>query len=248
MSLQNEAEEGATAALACDPQANLVLERLVRPKREDEAAGFFAKPSDGRVHAAGSLEVRDAFLARECIEVADEEHGDVRGHGGSVQLQVRLKSRPMRIGELARQVGLRTSAIRYYEELGVLAPPARVSGRREYGLEAVGALRLVLAAQQAGFTLGEVRTLLSILTSQQGASGRWPELARAKLEELDEGIERLRAARAVLVDAIDCACAGEADACKLVAARSRRTVVRRAKGARAAGPAAAPPARMHRRA
>jgi MerR family redox-sensitive transcriptional activator SoxR len=123
----------------------------------------------------------------------------------------------MRIGELARQVGLRTSAIRYYEELGLLEPARRVSGRREYGSDALNTLRLVRAAQQAGFSLDEIRTLLSTISSKQPRSDTWVDLARTKLEHLEESIERLRAAHAALTDALDCACAGAADACKLVA-------------------------------
>jgi MerR family transcriptional regulator, redox-sensitive transcriptional activator SoxR len=135
----------------------------------------------------------------------------------------------MHIGELARQAGLRTSAIRYYEEIGILAPAGRISGRREYGPEALNTLSLVQAAQKAGFTLEEIRALMSTITNGQRSSKAWPALAHAKLDELDDSIKRLKAARAALVDALDCACAGKADACKLVtrmrssdAARPRR--------------------------
>src|SRR5690606_29340279 len=122
---------------------------------------------------------------------------------------------------LARQVGLRSSAIRYYEEVGILAPARRVSGRRDYGPEALDTLQLVRAAQNAGFSLEEIRTLVAAIGSKRHSSRTWSALARAKLDEIDQSIERLTAARAALVDALDCACAGKADACKLVA-RLRR--------------------------
>ena len=123
----------------------------------------------------------------------------------------------MRIGELARSVGLRTSAIRYYESLGVLEPARRVSGRREYDGGAVNRLRLLQAAQHAGFTLAETRVLLPILANDGRSGKRWREIAQRKLQELDASIEQLKSARKVLADAIDCACAGSADSCTLVA-------------------------------
>lgn len=50
-------------------------------------------------------------------------------------------SQVMSIGELARRANVRASAIRYYESLGLLAPPARVAGGREYGDDALDALK-----------------------------------------------------------------------------------------------------------
>jgi MerR family redox-sensitive transcriptional activator SoxR len=125
----------------------------------------------------------------------------------------------MRIGELARAVGLRTSAIRYYENIGVLRPASRVSRQREYGSDAVTMLRVVQAAQEAGFTLAEVRTLLSISPSDKGAPTRWQEIARAKLRELDERIARMISAKEALLAALDSACPGIAAECNLVTGR-----------------------------
>jgi MerR family copper efflux transcriptional regulator len=103
--------------------------------------------------------------------------------------------------------------------VGLLPPPRRVSGRREYDADASNTLRLVLAAQQAGFTLTETRALLDLLSDSRRASRRWHEMAIAKLEQLDQKIEDLHAARATLLDALDCACAGRAEACTLVTRR-----------------------------
>lgn len=124
-------------------------------------------------------------------------------------------SQAMRIGDLAGRVGIRTSAIRYYEARGLLAPPARVSGRREYGPAAVNTLRLVLAAQRAGFTLAETRGLLGLLARHR-SSTLWKNMAATKLRELDATIVQLSTARDALTAAIDCECAGVADACALV--------------------------------
>jgi DNA-binding transcriptional MerR regulator len=68
----------------------------------------------------------------------------------------------VRIGELAEQAGLSTKAIRYYEQVGVLAPPARTpSGYRDYDPAAIGRLAFVRAAQSLGLTLGEIRQVIA---------------------------------------------------------------------------------------
>jgi MerR family transcriptional regulator, copper efflux regulator len=67
----------------------------------------------------------------------------------------------MTIGQLARRVGLRPSAIRYYEAHGVLRPPARSAHEyRLYGSDAVALLRFVQRAKELGFSLGEVRQII----------------------------------------------------------------------------------------
>src|SRR5882757_6660622 len=83
---------------------------------------------------------------------------------GSVHIQVNLKSRTilmrqLSIGEVARRTGIRTSALRYYEETGILPTPARVSGRRCYDTDAIRRVDVLRFAQQAGFTLREIKTL-----------------------------------------------------------------------------------------
>jgi MerR family redox-sensitive transcriptional activator SoxR len=127
----------------------------------------------------------------------------------------------MRIGELARRQGVRTSAIRYYESIGLLRAPARVSGRRVYGEEAVNALRLLQALKRAGFTLGQIRALPPARVTRD-AHERWRSLASAKLRELDASLERLRSARDTLAQAMDCECEGRADDCELVIASAPR--------------------------
>src|SRR4051794_33960137 len=63
------------------------------------------------------------------------------------------------IGELAERAGLATSAIRYYESIGLLPEPYRVSGQRRYGEEVLKRLDFIAAAQHAGFTLQEIGEL-----------------------------------------------------------------------------------------
>ena len=110
----------------------------------------------------------------------------------------------MTIGEVARQVGIATSAIRYYEEIGLLPPPARVNGRRRYDWSAVQRLCVIEYAQQAGFTLGEIRELFFGFAVGTHPTERWKALAQRKLEELEEQSRRIQAAQDVLREGIRC--------------------------------------------
>ena len=111
----------------------------------------------------------------------------------------------MLIGELARRAGLRASAIRYYEEIGLMQPPERASGQRRYGKDAFQRLSVIGAAQRVGLSLAEIRALLE--ADDRGAgSGRLQDLARRKLPEVDALIEHARLVRGWLEAAADCEC------------------------------------------
>jgi DNA-binding transcriptional MerR regulator len=105
------------------------------------------------------------------------------------------------IGELARRTGAAPSALRYYEEIGLLAPPARVSGRRRYGPDAVDAVGAVLFLADVGFTLAEIEQLMAARATDPS---NWRDLARRKLAELDERIDEAQAARVAVEHALAC--------------------------------------------
>ncbi len=107
------------------------------------------------------------------------------------------------IGEVARRSGLRPSALRYYEEAGLLSPAARVSGRRHYDASVLDRLRVIACAQEAGFTIAEVRQLLS---GEDKPSVRWRSLAERKLREVDALIEKAQATRRLLEESLRCDC------------------------------------------
>src|SRR6266850_900724 len=67
----------------------------------------------------------------------------------------------MKIGELAARASLNASAIRYYEKLGLLAPPQRIGGQRRYPSDALQRVLLIRFATDMGFTLAEIKLLLS---------------------------------------------------------------------------------------
>jgi len=111
------------------------------------------------------------------------------------------------IGEVARRTGVRASAIRYYEEAGLLPKPERVGGKRRYDEVILRRLALIGTAKRAGFTLGEIRILLHGFPAGTGAAERWQALASEKLVEVDEAIAQLRETRELLEEALRCECA-----------------------------------------
>ena len=105
------------------------------------------------------------------------------------------------IGELARRAGVTASALRYYEERGLLPPPARISGQRRYPESAARLVAAILLYSDAGFTLAEQKALMA---APARASGEWGRLARRKLAELDEQIARAQAARDAIRHGLRC--------------------------------------------
>ena len=110
------------------------------------------------------------------------------------------------IGEVARRAETATSAIRYYEEYGLLPLPERVRGRRRYGEDTLHRLAVIRRAQQAGFTLGEIRELFFGFEVGTRPADRWMVLAGRKLEELDQQIARIRTMQQLLHEGMRCGC------------------------------------------
>lgn len=110
------------------------------------------------------------------------------------------------IGEVARRAGLRPSAIRYYESVGLLPRPPRWNGRRRYDDSVLPRLALVRLAQQAGFSIAEIRTLLHGFSRRTPPSQRWQTLAERKRAEIREQVRRARAMERVLDRLLACEC------------------------------------------
>ena len=70
-----------------------------------------------------------------------------------------IGSMPLSISEVANQIGLRPSAIRYYEQVGILPQAQRVSGQRRYDVTVLHRLIVIQRARQTGFTLSEIKEL-----------------------------------------------------------------------------------------
>ena len=105
----------------------------------------------------------------------------------------------MTIGELARRAGVATSAVRYYERRGLLAPDARQSGQRRYRPESLRLLVFVGMLQDAGLSLDDIAGILGAATVDE-----WKAIALGRLEVLDQEIERLEYARSYLQGALLC--------------------------------------------
>lgn len=105
------------------------------------------------------------------------------------------------IGELARRAGVTASAVRYYEKLGLLPAPARISGQRRYPESAARLVAAILLYSDAGFTLAEQKVLLTTGDSTPRDRG---QLMRRKLAQLDEQIATAQAAREAIRHGLRC--------------------------------------------
>jgi MerR family transcriptional regulator, redox-sensitive transcriptional activator SoxR len=115
------------------------------------------------------------------------------------------------IGEVAAKSGVPTSTIRYYEQIELLPPSARVNGRRRYEETILQKLSIIRLAQQAGFTIAEIQSLLHDFPADAPPSTRWQLLARRKLVELDDLMRNLAAMKALLNQTLRCQCASLED-------------------------------------
>lgn len=112
----------------------------------------------------------------------------------------------MNIGQVAREVGLQTSAIRFYESIGLLPKPARESGWRKYDPAILDRLKIIHAAREVGFSLEEIRLLLDGFPKTAKASARWRKLALKKLPELEAIIVQTQALKYLIEAGLDCGC------------------------------------------
>jgi MerR family redox-sensitive transcriptional activator SoxR len=102
------------------------------------------------------------------------------------------------ISQVAQQLRLRPSAIRYYERIGLLPPPPRQGGQRRYDATVLYRLAIIQRARQLGFTLSDIRHLFFGFRDISGASERWRSLSKKKLAELDDLMKGIQAVRGVL--------------------------------------------------
>jgi MerR family redox-sensitive transcriptional activator SoxR len=111
------------------------------------------------------------------------------------------------IGEVARRTGMRTSALRYYESMGLLPEPHRVSGgHRRYDPSVLNVLSVLRMAQQAGFTIAEMHMLVAGFAPETPASERWQQLAQCKLQEVEAVIAHAQQTKRILEQLIQCGC------------------------------------------
>ena len=117
-----------------------------------------------------------------------------------------MSSEPLGIGEVARISGKAPSAIRYYESIGLLPEPVRLSGRRRYPEEVVRSLAVIDTAQRAGLSLDDIRLLLRASTEDAKGVEQLREVAERRLPVLREAIARAELVRVWLEQAAECCC------------------------------------------
>ncbi|GHO44149.1 MerR family transcriptional regulator [Ktedonospora formicarum] len=111
------------------------------------------------------------------------------------------------IGEVAKSVGIRASAIRYYESIQLLPEPRRVSGQRRYDQSTIDTLKFIQTARHLGFTLTEIQSLLEEQRKEQAPlSTRWQALVYHKLDEIQSIITRAHTLQRLLTLGQNCSC------------------------------------------
>ncbi len=114
----------------------------------------------------------------------------------------------LKIGELAEQSHVNLQTIRYYEREGLLPKPARLaSGYRAFSPDHVRRVRFIKRAQELGFSLKEIKELLSIRVDARSDCSAVQRLAKARLADIDQKIRALQAMRKVL-SSLATACPG----------------------------------------
>jgi len=129
----------------------------------------------------------------------------------------------MRIGALADRAGVSAKTIRFYEQAGLLdEPPREPNGYRDYGDDALARLEFVRAGQAIGFSLDELRTLVTLRADGRAPCAEAGDLLRRRLREIDERLLALQALRRDLqtllgrADALDPADCDPASVCHVV--------------------------------
>lgn len=102
------------------------------------------------------------------------------------------------ISDVARQMRLRPSAIRYYEKLGILPKAERKSGKRCYDASILYRLAVIQQAREAGFRLPEIKALFFGFQERTRADARWRRMADRKLAELHKLDRQIRSMRILL--------------------------------------------------
>lgn len=111
------------------------------------------------------------------------------------------------IGRVAERTGLAVSAIRFYEEKGLVVAGRDAAGRRRFAPSDIRRLSFVLIAQQLGFSLEQIRAQLDSLPKQRTPTAKdWAGISRSFRVDIDARIAALESLRGRLTDCIGCGC------------------------------------------
>jgi MerR family mercuric resistance operon transcriptional regulator len=127
-----------------------------------------------------------------------------------------MDERAIAIGELARRAGCNIETIRYYERIGLLPAPPRRGRYRSYEGGHVAMLSFVRRSRELGFTLQEVRTLLSLASGGHESCAEARAIAAGHLREVRARLADLRRMERVLAGAVAACDAGDNAGCPLI--------------------------------
>jgi MerR family transcriptional regulator, redox-sensitive transcriptional activator SoxR len=122
------------------------------------------------------------------------------------------------ISQVARRAGIRTSTIRYYEQIDLLPAAQRINGRRQYDPGILDRLAFIQVTQNLGFTLSEIQRLFHHQEAAASLPDLWQSLARQKLADVDLLIQHARRVQQLLVDGLGCDCPNLQDCIQCVRA------------------------------
>jgi Cu(I)-responsive transcriptional regulator len=125
----------------------------------------------------------------------------------------------MRIGTAAEQAGVNVQTLRYYERRGLLArAPRRMSGYREFPADAVRVVKFVKRAQDLGFTLDEIETLLRLRRDRGRDRARVRAVAEQRIDQIERKIGELEAMKKALAHLVHCCRGGGTLDCPIIEA------------------------------
>jgi Cu(I)-responsive transcriptional regulator len=132
------------------------------------------------------------------------------------------------IGGLAAITGVKAPTIRFYEQIGLLQPPARTTGRqRRYGSQAVKRLSFIRHARELGFEIDEIRALLALADRPEASCDAVAAIAREHVAHIDAKMKRLRAMRRELAAVIGACHGPHVCDCRIIEALSEPAAGRR---------------------
>ena len=126
----------------------------------------------------------------------------------------------MTIGQVAKLADVGVETLRFYEREGLIEePPRRASGYRQYPTHTVDRVRFISRAKELGFTLKEIKELMSLRDGGGKRRGEVRAIAEAKMRDIDQKLARLQAMRSALYSLIEtCACGTGRLACPILEA------------------------------
>lgn len=124
----------------------------------------------------------------------------------------------MRIGQLAAQTGVSVQTVRYYERRGLLKQTIRLaSGYRNYSTDAIRRVRFIKRAQELGYTLAEIRSLLQLSQQRPHNTAKARAIVATKISNIEKKIRELQRLRDELVAlGRDCGCGVSGQECRVL--------------------------------